>query len=249
MYVRLAFAVAAHLDPEIMIIDEVLAVGDGEFQSKCLGKMQDVADSGRTVIFVSHNLGAVRQLCSNVVLVENGTKTFEGPVSEGIARYQQFFASTNYVESVRFHGPLSGAIQIESIELSQNGATVRIIDPLKPVEIVVHAVSTGTFDALELNLSFFRDGTLLSHCFDSPSSAPLRVGDFKSYFTIPSNVLRPGKYSCGFGAQAGHSLWCWAEDVAILEVEENYGTVPARRCSGVVVLPYSGKRLQNVLQG
>src|SRR5262249_31933858 len=75
MYVRLAFAVAAHLDPEILIIDEVLAVGDAEFQRKCLGKMQDVARSGRTVLFVSHNTAAVETLCSSCVLLESGTVT------------------------------------------------------------------------------------------------------------------------------------------------------------------------------
>ncbi|MEO1235934.1 MAG: polysaccharide ABC transporter ATP-binding protein [Planctomycetota bacterium] len=73
MYVRLAFAVAAHLNPEILIVDEVLAVGDAEFQKKCLGKMQDVASSGRTVMFVSHNMGVVRELCQTAMLLNQGT--------------------------------------------------------------------------------------------------------------------------------------------------------------------------------
>ena len=73
MYVRLAFAVAAHLDPEILIVDEVLAVGDAEFQKKCLGKMSDVVRQGRTVLFVSHNMDAVTNLCTHVVLVNKGT--------------------------------------------------------------------------------------------------------------------------------------------------------------------------------
>src|SRR5438105_11584117 len=73
MYVRLAFAVAAHLDPEILLIDEVLAVGDAEFQKKCLGKMQDVAGHGRTVLFVSHNMGAVSSLCRTCILLKNGS--------------------------------------------------------------------------------------------------------------------------------------------------------------------------------
>src|SRR5450631_3639824 len=72
MYVRLAFAVAAHLEPEILIVDEVLAVGDAEFQKKCLGKMKDVAGQGRTVLFVSHNMNAIRQLCSSAILLAGG---------------------------------------------------------------------------------------------------------------------------------------------------------------------------------
>ena len=87
MYVRLAFAVAAHLEPEILIIDEVLAVGDAEFQKKCLGKMKDVAGEGRTVLFVSHNMGAVRGLCSKAMLLKNGKITSYGHVNDVIASY------------------------------------------------------------------------------------------------------------------------------------------------------------------
>lgn len=87
MYVRLAFAVAAHLEPEILIIDEVLAVGDAEFQKKCLGKMKDVAGEGRTVIFVSHDLGAVKQLCNKGVLLKHGEIEYIGEINTVIERY------------------------------------------------------------------------------------------------------------------------------------------------------------------
>lgn len=87
MYVRLAFAVAAHLEPEILIIDEVLAVGDAEFQKKCIGKMQDVSKQGRTVIFVSHNMAAVKALCKSSMVVRKGHMVFHGSVEEGISHY------------------------------------------------------------------------------------------------------------------------------------------------------------------
>lgn len=87
MYVRLAFAVAAHLEPEILLVDEVLAVGDVEFQRKCLGKMGDVAKTGRTVLFVSHNLVAVSSLCSRLLLLEEGKISYRGEVDEGINTY------------------------------------------------------------------------------------------------------------------------------------------------------------------
>lgn len=88
MFVRLAFAVAAHLEPEILFIDEVLAVGDAGFQKKCLGKMGEVATQhGRTVFFVSHNMGAVRSLCEHAILIENGRATMDGPPAEIISRY------------------------------------------------------------------------------------------------------------------------------------------------------------------
>ncbi len=87
MYVRLAFAVAAHLNPEILVVDEVLSVGDGEFQKKCLGKMKDVATSGRTVLFVSHNMAAVSNLCTSCIVMDAGKLSFQGPTDQGIDRY------------------------------------------------------------------------------------------------------------------------------------------------------------------
>lgn len=87
MYVRLAFAVAAHLEPEILIVDEVLAVGDAAFQKKCLGKMQNVAGEGRTVLFVSHNIGAIRSLCNKAIFLEHGMLSAYGPVDGVIPEY------------------------------------------------------------------------------------------------------------------------------------------------------------------
>ena len=89
MYVRLAFAVAAHLNPDILIIDEVLAVGDQSFQDKCIGKMKSVSKSGRTVLFVSHNLHTIRKLCDRAILLENGIMSTEGDVNEVIRKYSQ----------------------------------------------------------------------------------------------------------------------------------------------------------------
>src|SRR3989304_982196 len=87
MAVRFAFAVAAHLEPEILIIDEVLAVGDTAFQKKCINKMQDVRKQGRTVLFVSHNMPAVAMLCSRAILLDGGQIVIDGPTSEVIGRY------------------------------------------------------------------------------------------------------------------------------------------------------------------
>ncbi|MEO0853836.1 MAG: ABC transporter ATP-binding protein [Cyanobacteria bacterium J06648_11] len=87
MYVRLAFAVAAHLEPEILIVDEVLAVGDAQFQQKCLGKMQDVAQNGRTVLFVIHNMAAIRQLCNSAILLEQGRVKYAGTAEAGVMQY------------------------------------------------------------------------------------------------------------------------------------------------------------------
>ncbi|MCF6141386.1 ABC transporter ATP-binding protein [Flavobacterium sp. K77] len=100
MYVRLAFAVAAFLEPEILIIDEVLAVGDAEFQKKAIGKMQDISKTGgRTVLFVSHNMAAIKQLCTKTIMMENGTVVFEGNTNDGIDYYLQ----SNQYEGYKGH--------------------------------------------------------------------------------------------------------------------------------------------------
>lgn len=95
MYVRLAFAVAAHLEPEILIIDEVLSVGDSDFQKKCLGRMKTVSEEGRTVVFVSHNLSAVRLLCNKSVVLSKGQLVFDGSVEGGVAKYMENSVKNN----------------------------------------------------------------------------------------------------------------------------------------------------------
>ena len=98
MQVRLAFSVAAHLEPEILIIDEVLAVGDAEFQKKCLGKMEDVANLGRTVLFVSHQLGAIQRLCTRSIVMQQGQQTFDGHTAEAISLYLTSHSQTKTVD-------------------------------------------------------------------------------------------------------------------------------------------------------
>jgi lipopolysaccharide transport system ATP-binding protein len=115
MYVKLAFAVAAHLEPEILIVDEVLAVGDTQFQKKCLGKMEDVGKEGRTVIFVSHQIATIESLCSRVIVVGSGQVRFDGSTKSGINYYLQDLET--YVNS----------IQIQNIKRSGSG-DLRIID-------------------------------------------------------------------------------------------------------------------------
>ncbi len=107
MYVRLAFAVAAHLEPEILVIDEVLAVGDAEFQQKCLGKMRDVAGQGRTVLFVSHNMGAVKSLCTRAIYLQKGQIRTDGEVDEVMGEYMDA-SSKQHRESIKSRKDRSG---------------------------------------------------------------------------------------------------------------------------------------------
>lgn len=122
MYVRLAFAVAAHLEPEILIIDEVLAVGDSAFQKKCLGKMDDVAHSGKTVLFVSHNMAAIRSLCQKGLFLDEGRIQFFGPVEDAVKKYEHLNVSSQQSFDLRnikrFRG--AGNIRIDRVNLDSS---------------------------------------------------------------------------------------------------------------------------------
>ena len=131
MYVRLAFSVAAHLEPEILLVDEVLAVGDAEFQRRCLGRMEDFGANGRTVLFVSHNMQAVAQLCDRVILMENGRVALDGPSGDVVAHYLQTSAGAG---SSRTWDDLANApgdelVRLRSLRIvDQDGETADYVD-------------------------------------------------------------------------------------------------------------------------
>lgn len=160
MYVRLAFAVAAHLEPEILVVDEVLAVGDAEFQKKCLGKMGEVARGGRTVLFVSHNMSSVEDLCTRAILLAGGRKVAEGNTKEIIGRYLSEEAGNGTVnlqtdEASRLG---EGAIRVTRMTSSRSNGSVSSVFALHeqiritcslegPADKVFH-LGIGVFDPL-----------------------------------------------------------------------------------------------------
>jgi lipopolysaccharide transport system ATP-binding protein len=133
MYVRLAFAVAAHLEPEILIVDEVLAVGDSEFQKKCLGKMKDVSGQGRTVLFVSHNMGAIKELCDNIIVLKNGQVSYKGKTNDAIREYLSvpvtINSATDFLNDKQSRRG-SGEARFTEIKINNNDL---VIDPEKEI--------------------------------------------------------------------------------------------------------------------
>jgi lipopolysaccharide transport system ATP-binding protein len=130
MHVRLAFAVAAHLEPDVLLIDEVLAVGDAEFQKKCLGKMENVAGEGRTVLFVSHNLGAVSRLCKRGVYLCDGRFGGEGPISDILARYRRDIAGSMGPAQTQ-----AKELRICSVEILGSSAEDGVFAPFDPCTV------------------------------------------------------------------------------------------------------------------
>jgi lipopolysaccharide transport system ATP-binding protein len=245
MTVRLAFAVAAHLEPDILIADEVLAVGDMAFQRKSLGKMEEAAKDGRTVLFVSHNLGAVRSLCRSALLIEGGCLNFQGPVEDGVSAYERSLAAAaDSIAGIRFQGPLSDRLRFEELVIRQEGSVVAIVDPLKSFEIELRGSALKAFSNLELDVVLFRDGVQLASCHDAAHGAPMREGAFRSRFHIPGNVLRPGRYTIGVGASAANDDWMLNTSAAILEASEKYADASLARDRGAVSIKYSAERIQ-----
>lgn len=155
MKVRLAFSVAAHLEPEVLIIDEVLAVGDLAFQQKCLGKMDSVKDSGRTILFVSHNMSAVEGLCGRCLLMEGGRAIYDGAVGEAIARYRRASLDAAHADLLdeRTDREGTGRVRFSNVRLNR-GAQVYTGEPLL-LEIDVR--STADIDNLQIAVKFSRN--------------------------------------------------------------------------------------------
>ncbi len=165
MYVRLAFAVAAHLEPEILVVDEVLAVGDVSFQNKCMGKMSEVSKNGRTILFVSHNMQAMSHLCTRGILLQNGHITHDGSIQEAVKKYLSTSIDTsgpvyNLSENTDRKG--TGILRFTKLEIYNNGElsnnfiigeemelrlTVKAVRPMKNICIAIHI---WRFDEIKL---------------------------------------------------------------------------------------------------
>jgi len=221
MYVRLAFAVAAHLNPEILIVDEVLAVGDSEFQKKCLGKMQDVADSGRTVLFVSHNMATVNQLCKSAILLENGTVTGQGDPNQVVIQYLAQRAAASFQGKVNRHG-----LELVSLFLIDAHTGKPTNSPVfnRDYEIVVsiHPAKKLIQGALWVKIYDETHHLISSLCtieegiehfdFHSP---------FEAIFSLPRLQLMPGTYTVSVSAHRFHdpTVYLDAEDALTFEVQ------------------------------
>lgn len=207
MYMRLAFAVAAHLEPEILLIDEVLAVGDFEFQKKCLGKMKDVSVQGRTVLFVSHNLAAVAQLCQRGILLESGKLIYAGEIQETIQQYLS--KGRAFQAEVNFPVDPSKQVQVKTLRiLDDQGRSSLELDRAKPfhveIELTAHQSARGTI-IFELDTaqgtrvchSVFADFMQQFTAFDPERSERITV-------KFPGNLLNEGIYKCTFHVVLGN---------------------------------------------
>lgn len=196
MYVRLAFAVAAHLESEILIVDEVLAVGDAEFQKKCLGKMGDVTKGeGRTILFVSHNIGAVRELCTHGILMNNGGLLLDGNIDQCITEYQKNhnqLSSYNHLNSDRVFE--NENIKVKSFNVkAKEGNSITIKSG-----ILVTIVFENKMNRVDLDLSFYLRNTMEETIFSTglliAKKDEALKKEYALSFEIPSYTLNEDTY-------------------------------------------------------
>ena len=198
MMVRLGFAVAAHLDPEILVVDEVLAVGDAEFQKKTIGKMQDVSrGEGRTVLFVSHNMASVQRLCHNGVLLSNGQVAFLGPISETIQRYLSNQVSQS--EYINHNPKASDKLALLWAKVSPSEGDV--ITPNTPIDIQFKVQINRDIASLVVGFnifSSFQHPLARADFNDLDGRVSLEKGEYDFHFRVPANTLSDGDYTVVF---------------------------------------------------
>jgi lipopolysaccharide transport system ATP-binding protein len=195
MYVRLAFGVAAHLEPEILLVDEVLAVGDAAFQEKCLGKMNDVAKGGRTVLFVSHNLQAIRQLCDQVYLLDAGHLLTKGPPDRVIATYLNGSGSQNLAGLT--DQVTDKDLTIKSVKIIQDNYEFRgTLIVGKPFELHIEYQILNLINNLLMGFDLFsNEGVQIIRAYDYESCGRVREpGNYLSICRFPGWLLNNGSY-------------------------------------------------------
>jgi lipopolysaccharide transport system ATP-binding protein len=215
MYVRLAFAVAAHMEPEILIVDEVLAVGDLAFQKKCLGKMNDVKGEGRTVLFVSHNMQAVRQLCGRAVYLVGGRKVQEGPTTEVVQHFLDDLPtgeSLADVADIIAELPPDQTFRLRAVTVTQDGRTDTNVVSGKPIDLSLEYDVLQAVSGLHVYFQVFdTDGLLLFesiHNGDEDGMPTASPGLHISTATIPADFLAGKTYDVRINAAIANVRNC-----------------------------------------
>jgi lipopolysaccharide transport system ATP-binding protein len=246
MSVRLAFAVAAHLEPEILLVDEVLAVGDAAFQRKSLGKMNEVAKEGRTVVFVSHNLAIIQALCTRGVLLERGEVITDAPIGEAIASYLQTLersASTDLLERADRDPRAYDETLVRRLEIHNPDGQPNVVVAGRPATIVVEV--TEQLPTMECQLTIANSLGQPVCTLDSEVSAPVDVREEmgpRIECEVPELPLLPGRYRIDVIVKAKRQIQDGLQAAAFFDVEPglvNDRPTAVGGAEGSVALPHS----------
>jgi ABC-type polysaccharide/polyol phosphate transport system, ATPase component len=223
MMVRLGFAVAAHLDPEILVVDEVLAVGDAEFQKKAIGKMQDVSKGeGRTVLFVSHNMTAVKNLCKTGIILKNGGLDFSGMIDQVIDKYlnDQIIKSNCQLSDLAFMG--DGKLKIEDVRfLNQDDIETKLFKVGEYMKVEIRFVTEPSFDLLQhsvIDIGFNNMMDVRVMWISTSMFQNRIVQKNRVTFVIPELILMEGRYNINISCSSNGKEMCGIQNVKQFDV-------------------------------
>lgn len=212
MYMRLAFAVSAHLEPEILVVDEVLAVGDAEFQRKCLGKMSDVASEGRTVLFVSHNMSAIQRLTQECIILDHGTMIKRAPTAEAVDYYLSHDLSRSGERTYDADEIPSSSAPFKPIAvrvLSSTGKATDSVRSVDPITIEVEYSLSAPITGLRIGIYLMTTrGEYVFTSFDTDDPEKFekftvrKAGRYSSRCQIPADMLNEGRFVIGINASS-----------------------------------------------
>ncbi len=225
MYLRLAFAVAAHLEPEILVVDEVLAVGDAEFQKKCLGKMSDVAQEGRTVLFVSHNMSAVLRLTQEALVIDQGKLLMRGPTNEAVDYYLSK-GLTQEGQKIWQPGEIAASKPFRPIAIrvvNGQGNVAEVVRSVEPFAIEIEYELEEAIKGLRVGIYLLTTrGEYIFTSFDTDKAelyektTVRQPGKYISRVEVPANFFNEGRYVIGVNASSYMIKRYFQDDQAIL---------------------------------
>lgn len=248
MYMRLAFSVAAHLDPEILIIDEVLAVGDSAFQKKCIDRMTDISKSGRTLLFVSHNLQAIRTLCTRAIVLESGRVVVDSDVSKAIQVYTSQFQLTGVEIDLTgvVRKKYSGEVKLAKVRFEQ--CPIPFGRPIRFYISLQRNGNVSEISDIDLAVSISdKDGNYVIHaCNRFLNKHLVHREDSVEYFFEIQNFLKPNFYYMTLFLRAKDTIQDWLSDVVSFEVQDGnpYGFYDSYQIQGATLPQFSVEQVQ-----
>ena len=248
MTVRLGFAVAAFLEPEILVVDEVLAVGDAEFQKKAIGKMKDVSTGeGRTVLFVSHNMESVQRLCSKGMLLKNGMLEYQGNVTDTIALYQKMYVQQNQKEWHNPFGREMDGLRINSLSLKVDGKIVdRDLKPSDELFVEIDFELKQPIPDLTIGVSVFDERNryiyrTLHTDLDENYNMKLKMGHNVLRAKLPIEFLQSGLYNVQLDASRHNAHWIYdpfnETESTLTFIVDQSGVFSQMHSTGAIIAP------------
>jgi lipopolysaccharide transport system ATP-binding protein len=243
MRVRLGFAVAAHLEPEILVVDEVLAVGDTFFQKKCIDRMTEVGRSGRTVLFVTHNFSALRALCSRAIVLRAGEVVFDGPVEESLQTYQPTMTASGHLIDLMTDRRRLGARQLVFERIAFKSMPLHFGEPLQ-FKLRLHSKHQATrFPELDLGIGIRdKEGNYVIHCSNRFTNTMLEHdADEREYVVDIENFLKPNTYFMTLFVRSRETVQDWLTDVVTFEIADGnpYGYYRTPEIQGATLPRFS----------